>query len=167
MLARVVLFALAILVGVGALSSTGMLDRMAGMVVAATEPAPAAGPHAPVVLVADMSGHYFVDASVGTKPVRFVVDTGATQVALSAETAKRIGVMPAPGAFTGAGQTANGIVAIAPIRLSEIRIGNLRVAGVDAVVMPPGALSTDLLGMSFLSRLAGIKVSGRQMVLSP
>ncbi len=168
MLARVVLFASAILIAVGALSGTGVLDRLAGMVAPSPEePARAASARSPVTLVADASGHYFVDGAVNARPVRFVVDTGATAVALSAETAKRIGVMPAASAFTGASRTANGTVAVAPIRLREIRIGTLSVSGVDAVVMPEGALSVDLLGMSFLSRLSAIKVSGQRMVLSP
>lgn len=164
MLARVVILAAFVLVAVGALSGSGLFDSLA------TLPAPetAAPPgRAPVVLAADQSGHYLVDAAVGSKPVRFVVDTGATTVALSAETARRLGVMPAASAFTAASRTANGVVAVAPIRLQEIRVGGIRVAGVDAVVMPPGALSVDLLGMSFLSRLSGFRVTGRQMVLTP
>lgn len=166
MLARVVILAALVLVAVGALSGSGLFDRFATVEAPEAAPPPAS-PRAPVVLVADPSGHYFVDASVASKPVRFVVDTGATTVALSAETAKRLGVMPPERAFTGASRTANGIVAVAPIRLAEIRIGNLRVAGVDAVVMPAGALSVDLLGMSFLGRLSGFRVTGKQMVLTP
>ncbi len=168
MLARLVLFASAILIAVGALSGAGVLDRLAGMIAPPPgEPARGASVRSPVTLVADPSGHYFVDGAVNARPVRFVVDTGATAVALSAETARRIGVMPPVSAFTGASRTANGIVAVAPIRLKEIRIGTISVPGVDAVVMPAGALSVDLLGMSFLSRLSAIKVSGQRMVLSP
>ncbi|SHG20701.1 aspartyl protease family protein [Kaistia soli DSM 19436] len=167
MLARFALFAAVILVAVGALSGSGMLDRLASMVTPqAAAPTPASA-RQPVTLTADVSGHYFVDAQVDGRPVRFVVDTGATAVALSAETAKRLGIMPLGAAFTNASRTANGVVAVAPIRLREIRIGGLRVADVDAVVMPEGALSVDLLGMTFLSRLSGIKVSGRQMTLTP
>jgi len=119
------------------------------------------------VLEADASGHYLVDASVDGRPVRFVVDTGATRVALSAETARRIGLAVDRSAFTALTRTANGTVAAAPVVISEVRVGGARIADVDALVLPEGALDVDLLGMSFLSRLAGFRVSGRQMVLSP
>jgi aspartyl protease family protein len=166
MLARVVILAAVVLVAVGALSGSGLLERLAPALTeaAAPEPVPARGP---VVLEADASGHYLVDASVDGRPVRFVVDTGATRVALSAETARRIGLAVDRSAFTALTRTANGTVAAAPVVISEVRVGGARIADVDALVLPEGALDVDLLGMSFLSRLAGFRVSGRQMVLSP
>lgn len=166
MLARVVILAAVVLVAVGALSGSGLLERLAPALTgaAAPEPKPERGP---VVLEADASGHYLVDGSVDGRPVRFVVDTGATRVALSAETARRIGLSVDRSAFTALTRTANGTVSAAPVRLGEVRVGGVRIADVDALVMPEGALGVDLLGMSFLSRLGGIRVSGRQMVLSP
>lgn len=166
MLARVVILAAVVLVAVGALSGSGLLERLAPALTeaAAPEPVPAQGP---VVLEADASGHYMVDGSVDGRPVRFIVDTGATRVALSAETARRIGLAVDKSAFTALTRTANGTVAAAPVRLDEVRIGAARIADVDALVLPAGALDVDLLGMSFLSRLGGFRVSGRQMVLSP
>lgn len=166
MLARVVILAAIVLVAVGALSGSGLLERLAPALTEAVapEPVPAKGP---VVLEADASGHYMVDASVDGRPVRFVVDTGATRVALSAETARRIGLAVDRSAFTALTRTANGTVAAAPVLLKEVRVGGVRIADVDALVLPAGALDVDLLGMSFLSRLGGFRVSGRQMVLSP
>ncbi|MBN9433377.1 MAG: TIGR02281 family clan AA aspartic protease [Bosea sp.] len=168
MLARVVILAAVVLVAVGALSGSGLLERLAPALTEAAAPEPAPAPaRGPVVLEADGSGHYMADGSINGRPVRFVVDTGATRVALSAETARRIGLAVDKSAFTAATRTANGTVAAAPIRLAEVRIGGARIADVDALVLPEGALDVDLLGMSFLSRLGGFRVTGRQMVLSP
>jgi len=166
MLARVVILAAVVLVAVGALSGSGLLERLAPALTEAAAPelVPQRGP---VVLEADASGHYMVDGSIEGRPVRFIVDTGATRVALSAETARRIGLAIDKSAFTALTRTANGTVAAAPVRLEEVRIGGARVADVDALVLPEGALDVDLLGMSFLSRLGSFRVSGRQMVLSP
>ena len=166
MLARVVILAAVVLVAVGALSGSGVLERLAPALTEATapEPVPARGP---VVLEADASGHYMADGSINGRPVSFVVDTGATRVALSAETARRIGLAVDKSAFTAATRTANGTVAAAPVLLKEVRVGGVRIAEVDALVLPEGALDVDLLGMSFLSRLGGFRVTGRQMVLSP
>lgn len=166
MLARVVILAAVVLVAVGALSGSGLLERLAPALTEAAAPEPVTA-QGPVVLEADASGHYMVDGSVDGRPVRFIVDTGATRVALSAETARRIGLSLDKSSFTALTRTANGTVAAAPVRLDEVRIGAARITDVDALVLPAGALDVDLLGMSFLSRLGGFRVSGRQMVLSP
>jgi aspartyl protease family protein len=165
MLARVVIFAAVVLLAVGALSQSGFFERF----VPAEQPAPPpqSGSPSPVVLTADASGHYFVDGSINGRPARFVVDTGATTIALSAETAQRMGLTPDKSAFTATVSTANGPVAAARLSLGEVRVGAITRHGVDAIVLPPGALATDLLGMSFLRRLGGLRVNGRQMVLQP
>lgn len=168
MLMRFVVLVAVVMVVIGAASKTGFFDRFTAIEASddsAAESPPT--PSGPVVLSAGENGHFFVDASVAGRPVRFIVDTGASLVVLSAETAQRLGIKPSPAEFTGQSRTANGIVPFAPVQLAEVRIGSIRLANVDAAVLPEGATETDLLGMSFLRRLRSFQSSGRQMVLTP
>jgi aspartyl protease family protein len=95
-----------------------------------------------------------------------MVDTGATAVALSAESARRLGIRPPQSAFRMPIDTANGIAYAAPVKLGEVRIGNVSVRNVEAIVVPGDALSINLLGMTFLSRLSRFEVAGGQLVLT-
>lgn len=169
MLMRLVVLVAVLMVVIGAASQTGFFDRFTAMGSnadsASTDSTPP--PSGPTVLHAGDNGHFFVDASVSGRPVRFMVDTGASVVVLSGETARRIGIYPAAAAFTGASQTANGTVPVAPLRLSEIRIGAIRLYDVDAAILPVGASTVDLLGMSFLKRLGSFQSNGGQMILTP
>jgi aspartyl protease family protein len=118
-----------------------------------------------VALSADRNGHYLADATINGIAVRVMVDTGATTVALSADTASRLGIAPARNAYRMAISTANGAVGAAPVVLDHIRVGQIDVYNVQAVVMPPGALSINLLGMSFLGKLTRFEAGGGQLVL--
>jgi len=118
-----------------------------------------------VALSADRNGHYLADATINGIAVRVMVDTGATMVALAADTASRLGIAPARNAYRVAISTANGAIAAAPVVLDHIRVGQIDVYNVQAVVMPPGALSINLLGMSFLGRLTRFEAGGGQLVL--
>ena len=118
-----------------------------------------------VALSADRNGHYLADATINGIAVRVMVDTGATTVALSADTASRLGIAPARNAYRVAISTANGAIAAAPVVLDHIRVGQIDVYNVQAVVMPPGALSINLLGMSFLGKLSRFEAGGGQLVL--
>lgn len=106
---------------------------------------------------ADHSGHFFVEARIEGQPVTFLVDTGATLVALSAADARRIGLDPLPGEFTSEVRTAQGTTRAAPAVLPEIAVGSVRLRNVSAQVLAPG-LEISLLGMSFLGRLGGYSV---------
>ncbi len=134
---------------------------------AAAEPLSASQPGygRQVALSADRNGHYLADATVNGITVRVVIDTGATTVALSADTASRLGIAPTPGAYRLPISTANGAVAAAPVVIDHIRVGQIDVYNVQAVVMPPGALSINLLGMSFLNKLFRFEAGGGQLVL--
>ena len=118
-----------------------------------------------MILEADRLGHFLVGASVNGRDIEAMVDTGASTVALNAESARRLGINPAPSAFTAPISTANGVVAAAPVTLSEVRVGGIRVRNVAAVVVPDGLLQVNLLGMSFLSRLSKFELSGPRLVL--
>lgn len=97
-------------------------------------------------------GHFWTDARVNGRPARFMVDTGASYVALPYADARRLDVRPRSEDFTVTVQTANGPTKAAPVMLREIRISGVTLTNVQAVVLQEG-LDTPLLGMSFLNRL--------------
>jgi aspartyl protease family protein len=106
---------------------------------------------------ADRSGHFFVDAVVNGTPVHFLVDTGATLVALSPEDALAIGMSRGALSYTEKVSTAHGEARVARTTLREVRVNQLSIEEVPAVVMEqPSGVS--LLGMSFLSRLGGYSI---------
>jgi aspartyl protease family protein len=96
--------------------------------------------------------------------VHFLVDTGATLVALTAKDAAAAGLDPARLDYRDVVNTANGQTRVARVRLREVRIGQLALDDVDAVVAE--RLSTSLLGMSFLSRLGGWAMRDGVLTLS-
>lgn len=112
-----------------------------------------------VTVTADRKGHFYIDPSLDGQPVRMVVDTGASVVALTYEDAERMGARLSPRDFTIKMSTANGIVEGAPLSIGEIRVGDLTIRNVEAVVLPKGRLEISLLGMSFLKRLSGFNIS--------
>ncbi len=109
-------------------------------------------------------GHYFLTAEIGGADVDFLVDTGASLIALSYEDAERIGLDPDNLDYTGRVQTANGITLVAPVTLDTVRVGQLEVDRVEAVVTR-ASMGTSLLGMSFLRRLEGYQVEDGNLVL--
>ena len=94
-----------------------------------------------------------------------VLDTGASLVALTYEDAERVGARLTPEDFTVKMATANGTVEGAPFRIGEVRIDDLIVHNVEAVVLPKGRLGVSLLGMSFLRRLSGFDISQERLSL--
>jgi aspartyl protease family protein len=106
---------------------------------------------------ADASGHYFIDAAVNGTPVRFMVDTGATFVALSPEDAATAGIASPNLTFSEAMSTANGVTHAARTSLRSVRLGQLEVDDVAAMVMDQ-PMPFSLLGMSFLSRVDGYSI---------
>jgi aspartyl protease family protein len=118
-----------------------------------------------VVIPRDGRGHFDVDGRVNGRRVGFMVDTGASVVALTASDAARLGIHPSHNAFVAEVKTANGTVHAAPALLDVVAIGNLEIRDVAALVLPDGALSDNLLGLSFLSRLRRFEYSGGKLVL--
>lgn len=106
-----------------------------------------------VELRAGDNGHFNTDAEVNGRSVHFMVDTGATMVALSYEDAESAGIYLKPSDFTHGVSTANGTARVAPVVIDRISIGDITVRNVQAAVSEPGRLTTSLLGMTFLSRL--------------
>ena len=113
-------------------------------------------------LAADARGHYFADGMVNGVGVRFVVDTGASVVALPGDDAKRLGIDYRAGR-RGRIKTANGEVDSFRIQLDTVKVGGIELANVDAVVIEKG-LDVALLGMTFLSRVE-MRNDGQTMTL--
>ena len=120
-----------------------------------------------VVLNADRSGHYFAQVEIDGQRVPMLVDTGASIIALRYEDASSLGIYPSPSDFTVRISTANGEMRAARVNLREVRLDNITVPDVDAVVLPAGAADKSLLGMSFLKKLASFEISEGRLVLRP
>ena len=97
--------------------------------------------------------------------IDFVIDTGASVVALTARDAARLDIHPSRNAFVADVKTANGTIRAAPARLDVVQIGSLKLRDVTALVLPDDALSDNLLGLSFLSRLHRFEYSDGKLVL--
>jgi len=115
---------------------------------------------------ADERGHYIVRAQVNGVDVRFLIDTGASDVALSAQDAQRIGFDLNRLVYNKAYNTANGLAFAAPVILDEISLGPIRANNITASVSREG-LEHSLLGMSFLNSLSGYKVVDGVLTLYP
>jgi aspartyl protease family protein len=103
-----------------------------------------------IVLTAGTGGHFTTDGQINGKAVSFMVDTGASVVAISQADAERIGLNYKSGR-RGFTQTANGSVPVHLVTLSSVRVGGVEIANVEAVVLPAG-MQHVLLGNSFLTR---------------
>lgn len=148
------------LIFLGFIAAYGMQDRFREWIV----PAQKVLPGDKIALPRSPDGHYYVTAEVNGVPVRFVVDTGASQIVLSRQDARRIGLPTAGLAYTGSASTANGTVATAPVRLERIDIGPIHDRNIHAVVND-GAMEGSLLGMSYLTRFARVTFDRDQMIL--
>lgn len=130
----------------------------------------AAGPGPPaegwnrISVPAGPNGQFLVDAQVNGVPVTFLVDSGASAVVLSPEDARRVGLQAGQLRFTLRFRTANGVVRAAPVTLRELRIGQLALARLEAVVNE-APIGVSLLGTSFLGRLRSWQVEGGRLHL--
>ena len=133
--------------------SLGQHYRGAGPVVSAAQR---------VTLAADPSGHFLAEGSINGHATRFVVDTGATTIALPAADAVRLGLDYRKGVPAHT-RTAAGVVPVYRVTLASVRLGDIEVTNVEGIVIEQG-LDIALLGMSFLSRL-DMRQEGRTMTL--
>jgi aspartyl protease family protein len=114
------------------------------------------------VLAADARGHFLAEGAINGNPVRFVVDTGATVVALPAHEARRLGIDYRKGR-PGTTRTAGGVVPVFRVTLDRVKVGAIELFSVDGLVIEQG-LDIALLGMSFLSRVE-MRNEGQTMTL--
>ncbi len=113
--------------------------------------APSTGPGSSVTLTADTRGHYQTLGQINGNTVQFLVDTGATSIAISSGQARQLGINYLSGA-RGYTETANGRAAAYRITLDTVKVGDITLHAVEAVVLEGDGLKIALLGMSFLNR---------------
>lgn len=117
---------------------------------------------ASAVLTADGRGHFMTTGTINGASVRFIVDTGASLIALGASDARRMGIDASKGQL-GRSQTANGITVVSYVKLDTVRVGDIVLNNVDASVFQHD-MPVALLGMSFLNRME-MQHSGNTMTL--
>ena len=110
-------------------------------------------------------GHFYLTLELDGTPVRFLVDTGASDIVLSWRDARRIGLDPESMAYPGRASTANGTVRTAYARIGSISLGGIRDEGLQ-VAINAGEMSDSLLGMSYLRRFRHIELKGNRLVLT-
>ncbi len=111
-------------------------------------------------------GHFWARGTVNGASVRFLVDTGATAVALTPADAERLGLTPADLHYSYRVVTAGGQARAASVKLASITVAGARLNDVDALVIEKG-LDTSLLGMSYLGRLSRFEATRQSLVLTP
>ncbi|WP_062017029.1 TIGR02281 family clan AA aspartic protease [Aureimonas sp. AU4] len=135
-------------------------------VVEAALPAPAPG--RALRLRADPDGHFRSEATANGRRLAVLVDTGATYVAMSETTARRIGLAPAQAEFRYEARTANGEARAALLRIDRLALGTLPPRPADVMVLKGNALGdTVLLGMSYLKSLRRYGVADGWLTLEP
>jgi aspartyl protease family protein len=135
--------------------------------VATLAPEPAPGPPmepGEASIAKSTDGHFWANAEVDGHPVRFLIDTGATAVALTADDARNLGIDPSSLQYQYTVMTANGPAKAAQVKLGVVSVGRAQVSDVDAFVIDKG-LETSLLGMSYLGRLARFEATPDALVL--
>lgn len=145
---------------------TSLTDLSAPLPAASRAPPPGTVTARPNTLVyrANSQGHVILEGAANGTPVRFLVDTGATLVALTAKDAEAAGISRSDLVFNHNVSTANGVARVASIRLRELRVGQFSVPDVPAVVVEQ--LNISLLGQSFLKRLDSYEMRDGMLTLN-
>jgi aspartyl protease family protein len=136
--------------------------------VARAQPADWRQPHqnpGTTVIMRGMQGHFFVDGDIAGNPVRFIVDTGASAVALSREDARRVGIDPASLTYDRTANTASGTTRYAPVTFPSLRVGDIQLLGVQGFVIDVDE-TMPLLGQSFLGRIDKVAIESDRMTLT-
>jgi aspartyl protease family protein len=120
----------------------------------------------PATLYKAADGHFWADGVVNGAPVRFLVDTGASNVFLTARDARRLGLDPAALVYDQPVRTAAGDSLAARVELDSVSVEGVRLRGVDALVIGRG-LPASLLGMSYLGRLSRVEATPDTLLLDP
>ena len=168
---RNILIMAAVLVGLGTIMAD-MADKMTSSPALAKNVSQKALVEAPIQtsgrslsIVRDARGHFLTEGRIDGQRIGFMVDTGASVVALNEKSAARFGFRPSRSDYNTTVQTANGTIKAARTRLAMVELGGIVVRDVDAMVLPDEALSENLLGASFLSKLKRYEYANGKMVL--
>ena len=126
---------------------------------------PVVTPGGEVVVARRMDGSFAIAGRMNGRDVRFVFDTGASMVVLTAAAAETLGYRSAALNYVVPVLTANGRTLAAPVMLDSLSIGSITERRVPALIARPGTLHENLLGMTFLNRLASYEVRGNRLIL--
>ncbi|HEY2245384.1 MAG TPA: TIGR02281 family clan AA aspartic protease [Xanthobacteraceae bacterium] len=137
----------------------------AASAVAVAHPDTAAAASRSVVIAPSHGGHFRVTGRVDGRRIDFMVDTGASVIALKPEDAAILGIRPAERDYSAMVRTANGAIRVMPVELDTVEIEDLEVHNVAAVVLPAGVANENLLGLSFLRRLRRFEYADGKLVL--
>jgi aspartyl protease family protein len=116
----------------------------------------------PIELWRASDGLFYVDGAVNGRTVRFLVDTGASMIVLTADDAERAGVTGSHGAIRA--ETASGDSAMRAVTLGKVQVGATLAAAVPAAVAPRG-LKVSLLGQNWLSYIGSLRIEGDRMLI--
>jgi aspartyl protease family protein len=116
-----------------------------------------------VVIPRARDGHYYLRLKINGQSIQFMADTGASNIVLSPEDARALGIAPESLRFLGEAQTANGSVRTARIKLPEVELGPFQDTDVTAYVNEAD-MNGSLLGMDYLG-LFSISIQGDEMIL--
>ena len=169
---RNLMFLAAVMIGLGT-AMAQMADKMTATSARASTTsqkplpveAPAASSGRNVSIAPDGRGHFQTEGRIDGQRIDFMVDTGASVIALNEKSAAQFGLHPSRNDYNATVSTANGSIKAARARLAMVDIGGLVVRDVDAMVLPDEALAENLLGLSFLSRLKRFEYANGKMVL--
>lgn len=134
-------------------AKSGGSNAMAMAAKPASAPSQSSSNYRTVTLRSDGRGHFQVEARVDGRRIDFMVDTGASVIALRESAAARLGIHPRASDYNVKTHTANGVGKAARVTLNSVEVDGITVRDVDAFVVADEALSTNLLGMTFLSRV--------------
>jgi len=155
---------------IGALSAVGAakavvsLDEQRQPDLRGPAPAAALVDDGAAQIVKGADGHFWAEAEVDGRAVRFLIDTGATTVALSQTDAQRLGIDTKGLDYRYKVITASGQTRAASVKLASVAVAGAQVRNVDAMVIEKG-LETSLLGMSYLGRLSSFQATPRALIL--
>lgn len=111
-------------------------------------------------------GHFHLEAEINGAPESFLVDTGASDIILTARAARAAGIDPETLNYTRSYRTANGMVSAAPVKLDSVRLGHVHLRDMPASVHR-GPMEESLLGMAFLNRFSAYQVEADTLTLYP
>ncbi len=151
-----------VLIFVGVLAAIGLWDDIRGTI----SPRQVVLSAGQIEVPQDRSGHYRITADVNGVATRFIVDTGATDIVLSKEDARAAGIDPDTLVYSSRAQSANGVMALAPVMLDKITLGPVQFTRMRALVADSD-LGQSLLGMSYLQHFTKIEISDRALILTP
>lgn len=165
---------LAVVALLGAVSAVGAGETLANLKNANQAPelraavaiAPQVSTAQPASIAKGPDGHYWAEADVNGSRVRFLVDTGASAVALTTADARRLGIATEKLDYAYKVVTASGQTRAASVKLGRVSVAGARLDNVDALVIEDG-LESSLLGMSYLGRLASFEATQTSLILRP